>query len=72
VYREFVSPEEILSEAILAPAGGKSIEITLDIPKKVKAFDIAFEVEVSYKGKTELVKFQSRFVRSKYLYLPPD
>ncbi len=72
IYREFKAPDEIVKEKIVERHGLNGIELILDIPKEVKSFDIAFEVEVSYEGKTEIVKFQSHFIRSKYHFLPPD
>ena len=71
-YRKFTHPSEISEDRIVEKITGNSIKMILDIPKQIKSFDIAFEVEVSYEGKTEIVKFQSHFIRSKYHFLPPD
>ena len=58
-------------------SGEKTIEIPtfffiLDIPRKVKSFNILLEVEIDKEGGAEIVEFQDAFYRTTYLYRHND
>lgn len=70
--KHWTSKRHITNSAKSGP-GEITIEIPtfffiLDIPKKVKSFNIVLEIEIDKEGGAEIVEFQETFYRTTYLY----